>query len=133
MKKVEFVERRKYIRFESQTEIHFHIRERSEEESSRKRISGITKNLSIQGVCFVSDKELQAGTVITLEVNLPTQEEPLLLEGEVRWSQISENQGEEGMYETGVKLFTVDKTDEVRFISYVNYKMKERLNKNIDM
>ena len=133
MKKVEFVERRKYIRFEAQTEIHFHISERSEEESTRKRISGITKNLSIQGVCFVSDKELEAGAVITLEVNLPTQEEPLLLEGEVRWSQVSENQGEEGMYETGVKLFTVDKADEVKFISYVNYKMKERLNKKIDM
>ena len=125
--KDEFIERRKYIRFETQTSLNVQLH--SKGYISPEKISGLTKNFSVEGVCFVSEKEFKLGDILTLQVQLPNQPDTLTLEGEVRWSQAIFEDEYEKKYETGVKLFTVEKSDESKFVSYVNYKLMQRLKK----
>ena len=88
-------------------------------------ISAITKNLSVEGVRFLSEKKLEPGYVLKMEIFLTSESMPLRLGGEVIWCQsLIQPDGKE-MFETGVKLFTVDRSDETRFIGYVCKKMSQ--------
>ncbi|MCK5707500.1 MAG: PilZ domain-containing protein [Candidatus Aureabacteria bacterium] len=123
----EFIEKRKYIRFEAQTSINVQLH--SKGYLSPEKILGLTKNMSVEGVCFISEKEFRSGDILTLQVKLPNQSESLALEGEVRWCKTVSRGEIEEKFETGVKLFTVEKSDETKFVGYVNYKLIQRLKK----
>ena len=92
----------------------------------------VSKNLSVEGICFKCVKKLKPGTVLKLDVFLPNQERPLSLEGKVIW-QGSIFQEDKKVFETGVNLFTLDKDDESKFVTYVCDKMTERLSKYLHL
>ena len=112
-------ERRKYERFDTEVKIYFHVDydiettvkfqvvDKKKAKASSPKYSALSKNVSAEGLCFTSEKELREYDILLLEVYLPDEKNPILMEGEVRWSQpISSN--ETNKFNAGVKLITVN-------------------------
>jgi len=113
MKEKKPVDRRKYLRFKLRVKVKCHIKKMRKGKKPSLEISGITKNISVAGICFTSETKLEPGRKITLEMFLPFQSKPLYLEGEVKWSRSVKAKKDRKMSDTGVKLFTIDKGDEI--------------------
>ncbi len=127
MRAKEFVDRRRYLRFNSESKINFQVQKKGQTQVPSGKTSSITRNLSIEGICFICEKNLTPGDIIKLEIVLPSQSQPLHLEGQVKWvSSLKPTENIE-VFETGVKLFTLKEEDESRFIEYTYYKMIEPL------
>ncbi len=127
------VDRRKYVRLSLEAKVHCHLQVQRKERGASKKFSGISKNISVEGICFTSEKKIKANSKLVLEIWLPFESNPLHLEGEVKWSHLSRPEENKGMFDTGVKLFTIDKSDEDRFIEYVCDKMTERLSRYLHL
>ena len=50
---------------------------------------GFVKNVSIEGLCFVSEQSLLQGEKIDIEVFIPSLNKPVFMEGEVKWAKES--------------------------------------------
>ncbi len=124
-----FIEKRRYIRFDIAAKVKFQVSAENKNETPSQMVTAISKNLSVEGIRFTSEKKLETGTMLKLEINLPLQLKPLEIEGQVKWCQsLMQPDGKE-YFETGVKLFTIEKCDETRFVGYVNNLMKQSLGK----
>ena len=112
-------EKREYIRFDSNALLKYTIKEPASSQDSQNEIHDIVKNLSIQGVCVILNKQLASHTVILLEIFLPSVQKPINFEGEVRWARPFMNQDINNMFETGVKILNISKNDRNQFINYL--------------
>ncbi|MFC1704371.1 PilZ domain-containing protein [Candidatus Omnitrophota bacterium] len=112
-------ERRRFVRFNVQTGVTFQVQQKYQGQTPTENVSAITKNLSVEGVCFLTEKELKQGSMLRMEIAVPSYSEPLHLRGEVIWSIPLGAQGGKQVFETGVKLFTIKESDESRFIEYI--------------
>ena len=113
-------ERRKYQRYDTEAQVHFYIDYRlvtkvkfrvigeCKGKSDQCESSGVTKNISVQGMGFKSDKRVKKGNTLCMEVFLPEGGRPIHMCGKVRWcKKIPTSLNEEFKYDTGVKLLTV--------------------------
>ncbi len=124
-----FVNRRRYLRFNSESKINFQVQKKGRNQTLSEKTSAITRNLSIEGICFICEKNLTPGDIIKLEIVLPSQSQPLHLEGQVQWVGSLKPTENIEVFEAGVKLFTFkEEEDENRFIEYTRGKMSGRLN-----
>ncbi|MDD5355832.1 MAG: PilZ domain-containing protein, partial [Candidatus Omnitrophica bacterium] len=79
----------------------------------------MSKNISAEGLCFISDRQLKKGDRLYLELYLPKREQPIRMEGQVRWSQAaSAEEKENNKFETGVKLTVVEGRSVMTSIHY---------------
>ena len=114
-------DRRKYYRYDTEMKLHFrvhydirtkvkfHILNAIKKRILLKRYSGVSKNISAEGLCFVSRKKLTVGDILLLEIYPPKAKKPVLLEGEVRWSHpVSTDPRYKKLCHTGVKLLLAD-------------------------
>lgn len=131
MKEKKMKEHRRYVRIDVATKINLQVKGKAKE---KKNLSAVSQNISSEGVCFKTDKQLAPGTELELEVFLPSEPKPLLLRGEVRWSQpiVPQTRGKR-MFNTGVRLFTFNGNDENRYLKYVSQKMMERLSQYLHL
>ena len=70
---------------------------------------GVCKNISAEGLCFVSRKKLRRGEKLDLKFYISAHNPPLQMQGNVRWSK--EVPGSRPMYsqfDTGLKLITIE-------------------------
>lgn len=132
MEKEKFVERRRYARFEVGTKVNYRIGKK-QKKASLEKVKAVSKNMSVEGICFQSNEEITAGTQIELEVFLSGEPEPLLLRGEVRWSRSIEPKDAKPLFEIGVRLFTFDQSNESSYLHYVCDKMTERLRRHLEL
>lgn len=128
-----FVDKRRYIRFDSEIKISFQIKDKTKEQNPSRAVSAITKNLSTEGICFVSDRKLEPGSVLELEILLPSHPQPLHLEGRVVWLCPLQQQEAKEIFDVGVKLFTLEKADENRFVGYICDKMTQHLSRYLHL
>jgi hypothetical protein len=127
---MDYSEKRRFVRLDINTKLDFQINEVGGEQVLAESNSGIVKNLSVEGICFSSNKQLKAGSKIELSIALPGGPKPVAIRGEVVWSRpIEENKGAKNIFDTGVKLINVAQGDENRFLIYMCDKMTEQLNK----
>ncbi|MBF0532279.1 MAG: PilZ domain-containing protein [Candidatus Omnitrophica bacterium] len=63
------------------------------------------KNVSAEGLCFVSNRRLKPGDRLDMELCLPGFKEVVRMEGEARWS--AQSAAGEKIYDTGVRVKTV--------------------------
>ncbi len=112
------VDKREYIRFNSEGKINLQIQKKGQDQTPSDKTSTIAKNLSIKGICFIYDKNLTPGDIIKLEIVLLPQTRPLHLEGQVKWVNPLKPTENTEVFETGVELFTLKENDESRFIKY---------------
>ncbi len=116
-------ERRKYERYETEAKVYFRviyeiktkvefriITEKQEGRTLSEKYSAISKNVSAEGLCFTSHKQLEKGDALYLEIYLPKRKEPIHMQGQVRWSQCytSQKENREDKFDTGVKLTAVE-------------------------
>ena len=78
----------------------------------RAKYLGLSKNVSTEGLCFISGKKLKKGDHINLEVYLPGDTEQIHMEGEVKWCDRAQglitDKSENQQFDTGVKLFSIE-------------------------
>jgi c-di-GMP-binding flagellar brake protein YcgR len=117
--------RRKYFRVEVDAKVDIYSEERSKSIREDK-ISANIKNISAGGISFSSDIKLTPGNIVKLEILFPDESTPLCLRGEVVWSSPAVS-GDS--YDTGVKMLSINESDEQKFIKYICTKMSERLSK----
>ncbi len=131
-------DRRKYIRLNVANEVNFRVSDKKTAEPFKARASGVSKDMSMEGICFSAEKQLEPGTKLELEIMLSSKSKPLILRGEVRWSRLLEAQADakadaKAMFDTGVRLLIVQESDENRYLRYVNQKMMERLSRYLHL
>ena len=111
------IERRKYLRYDTEMKVYFRVKYDMEtrvkfkvlEDGAEHKYSGLCKNVSVEGLCFVSKKKLNVGDLLLLEVYEPIIKGPVVMEGQVRWSRrLPGEDGAEDVYHTGVKLVLVN-------------------------
>lgn len=116
-------ERRKYSRYNTEMKVFFRVSydvktkvtfqvitaDSAGNEGASEKYLGISRNISVEGLCFVSDKKLEPGKIILLEVYPPKVKTPVQMKGEVRWSQEvpGDSEGKNKIH-TGVKLIEVN-------------------------
>ena len=94
------------VTYDIQTKVEFQVLDESKE--SLKKYSAVSKNVSAEGLCFYSEKELKRGDRLYLEVYIPGSKKPIGMEGEVRWSQGMMTAKKKKVFDTGVKLLVVN-------------------------
>lgn len=111
------VEKRKFERYDTEVKIYFYVSfdiktivkfivvGKDKKKTPDKKYLAFSKNVSAEGLCFTSDKKLKKGNILSIEIYLPKQENPILMEGEVRWSQLVT--GATNKFDTGVCVATV--------------------------
>lgn len=119
-KRIEDSERRKYVRFSYPFFIRIRRKEKNEEfekkgqpiitfkEFKEDNIS-ISKNISVQGICFTTSKDYPVGTYVVLEIFSPTRKIPFNMLAKVRWrNKRIVGESSECMYDTGVEFLKID-------------------------
>ncbi len=114
-------ERRKYERYETDlklyfshilaggTKVEYQLLDKAGERPISDKYPGLSKNVSAEGLSFVANQQLKKGDYLNLEIYLPTATEPVIMEGEVRWSQaIPQDKEAKPMFQTGVLLKKVN-------------------------
>ena len=113
-------EKRKYARLNLGSKINFSLVEISESEIPSKRFRAVGKNIGVEGILFTADQELKTGTILNLEIFLPGRDDPVYIEGEVRWCrEIKETKDDKNAFDIGIKFLTVDKEHVISLIKYV--------------
>ena len=91
-------ERRKYSRYGTQMKIYFQVKYdirtkvefkvlASANDGEGENYSGISKNISVEGLCFISDKQLSKGDLLLINVYAPNTQTPVSMEASVLWSK----------------------------------------------
>ncbi len=94
---------------------------------------GMIKDLSVEGIGFITEEKLTPNEYVKLEIFLPEVSKPLLLNGQVRWSVAFDSHDQKKLFDVGVKLFTLEDNDEGDFVRYVSNKLTDFLGNNIHL
>ena len=128
-------DKRRYIRFDTNIKVSFKVKDKAKGGAGgpSKSISAIAKNLSVEGICFSTKKKLEQGKLIELEILLPGRQEPLHLTGVVCWIKPLTKKTNTEKFDIGIKLFTINRNDEARFLGYISDKMMQRLSEYLHL
>jgi len=103
-----------FVSFDIKTKVEFRIADKEGQQVSSQKYSAVSRNVSAEGLAFQSEKVLNPGDRLVLDVYVPASKEPIPMEGEVRWCQMNPSSlgGKKAeVYETGVKILKVENTD----------------------
>ncbi len=126
-------ERRRYLRLDTINIVDVVV-DRKLIKRPSQFISAFTKNISVEGMCFFSDKPFARGKRLQIRMHLPGDPKPLKIRGQVCWVQsLKDREKDKENFEIGVKLFTVDENDASRFMGYVCSRMAARLGRYLHL
>jgi hypothetical protein len=93
-----------YVPYDLTTKVNFQYKKPQADPSLNKHFTGVTRNISAGGLCFISDYRLERGDSLLIDLFLPNEPKPIAMEGEVKWSKAKED----GInFYTGVQLVKV--------------------------
>ena len=110
-------ERRKHVRYDTDMKVYFHVKYDIKtrvkfaviKDDIVHKYSGLCKNVSVEGLCFVSKKRLNEGDLILMEVYEPIVKGPVIMEARVQWCrQLPHDDGKKHMFHAGVKIVSVN-------------------------
>jgi len=94
--------------FDLETKVKYEKISKTDKTVLSKKYSATSRNVSAEGISFISNQHVDKGTRLHLEIYLPTSKDPIHMTGDVRWSKdASEVVGDAKGYATGVQLRTV--------------------------
>ena len=115
-------ERRKFKRFDAYMNVQFRSQNTKADEGT-----GLSKDLSREGIKVSTDHALTTGSLVDLEIRLPDDARPVRSTGKVMWSK--PGSGEEGEYDSGVCFLLIDPVDKFRVLDYAyNYWLETKVN-----
>ncbi len=123
-------ERRKYLRFENGTTLKIKVKKKAKKRYQQKKIGALAINLSAEGISFEASEEFKRGDLVKFELFFGGSN-PIHIEGKVVWSHLKP--GEKDKYLVGAKLFTLDKSDETKFLRYISDKMTQQLSRYLHL
>ncbi len=98
--------------YQMETKMKFQVSDNIKRISSSRKYLALSRNVSSEGLCFVSRKKLEKGSFLDLEVFLPGDKEQIHMEGEVKWCDYVQGdksrENENQQFDTGVKLVSVE-------------------------
>lgn len=107
-------EKRRYVRLNIPLEVSYTIE--GKEATPRK---SITKNISPNGARFTVEEELSVGTVLNIDIKIPTKNEPIPIKAKIVWSKKeSEQQGKE-IYDAGFEFIQIPEQNKQEFFQYL--------------
>ncbi len=126
-----YKERRKYLRLDASARVNVKSKKKGTKKPSAEA-QALAKNMSIEGICFISDKKLSPGKAAEVEIYLPGERKPLHIHGDIVWTR-KVKKGGKAAFESGIKLATIQDSDEGKFIGYVSSKFAARLGKYLHL
>ena len=120
-------ERRRFIRFDLDANVKFKFFD--DINIMDENIKGKAKNLSAEGVCIVTEKEIPKNKNIELDIFLPGRKKSVIIHGKVIWTHKIKSVEKKlpDHYEAGIKLYTIDKDDENALLKYYCERMIDDL------
>ncbi len=95
--------------YDMETSVMFQV---AREQRAKRKYRGVSRNVSAEGLCFVSNKKLDRGDRLDLEVYLPGQEQAIVMSGEVQWCEPTDRASlavsRRRPFQTGVQLVSVE-------------------------
>lgn len=106
-------ERRKFFRFETA------ISAFCETLKDRIKTSSSIKNISKEGALIIVNKPLKAGSNVSITMDIPGDNIPIVATGSVAWQRRLKKQGKEDLYDTGIKFMELNSVDKGRLLEYI--------------
>lgn len=95
-----------FVTYDVETKVRFQLLDKAHRKNS-PQYTAVSKNVSAEGICFSSGKELHKGDCLFLEVLLPGSKTFIPMDGEVRWCRKAGTKFRP-KFDVGVKLIKVD-------------------------
>ena len=102
-------EKRRYMRFNILMDALF---KRNEERKNLK-----INNFSREGVGIISDEYIDAGEDVELELEIPGDNIPVVINGEISWT--NDTPTDQGKHMSGVKFKDIENSDRTRILHYI--------------
>ena len=111
------IELRKHVRYNTDMEVYFRVKYDIKTRVKFKIIrggeehkySGLCKNVSVEGLCFVSNKKLNKGNLLLIEVYEPIIKMPVIMEAKVCWcKKLTSDKKNKQSFATGVQIVSVN-------------------------
>ena len=91
------------------TQVNFQIIDRELNRPLSRKYLALSKNVSIEGVCFSSLKKLEEGELLVVEIVSPASKQPVQMKGQVRWSRkLTPPEFDDNKFDTGVKILEIN-------------------------
>lgn len=104
-------ERRKFKRFDTYMSVRF-----KDHEASKVKGISLSCDLSREGLKLNSDLDIERGTVLDLEIDIPDDPKPVVSTAEVVWSRRAK-EGDRS-FEQGIRFLQIDPVDKFRVLDY---------------
>lgn len=104
-------EHRRFQRFDTFVNVHFKYHG-----EPAKEVSGLTGDLSRNGLKLYADEKLMEGTLLDLVIEIPDDPKPVKAHGEVVWCHTSHEKT--SRYSVGVRFLGLDPVDKFRVLDY---------------
>lgn len=114
-------ERRRYVRLNIPLEVSYSIQGKE-----AAQYKAITKNISPNGARFFLEKDLPKGTVLNLNIKIPTRGEPIPIKARIVWSK-KEMQQEKSFYDAGFEFSEIPEESKRIFFQYLCNLMYDQL------
>ena len=114
-------ERRKYVRLNISLDVSYTIEGRE-----GNCYKSITRNISPNGARFAVVEELPKGTVLGINIKIPTRTEPIPVKARIVWSKKEDALGKD-MYDAGLEFIQISDESKRVFLQYLCNLMYEQL------
>lgn len=102
--------------YDLETKVKFEVLKQKQLKNTNKKYLAVSRNISAEGLCFVSHKNVKLGDELYLEVYLPNVVEPIYMKGDVKWcdavsgssTYVMGDKENKPMFHIGVILTTVE-------------------------
>lgn len=95
--------------YDFQAKVDFNSFDEENESGNSEQYSGITHNVSTQGLCFSTDAEVSSHSILDIYVHLMNKDETVKLQGEVRWNKVtSVDQNGNKRFDVGIHLTQIN-------------------------
>lgn len=103
------------VNFDIQTKVEFQLKNEEMTGSGQKKYSAISHNISAEGLALRTVHKLSAGDILDMEVFVPTSQQPVRMEGQVRWCRsaaqgVDKDDAGEG-FDVGICVSSVEGRD----------------------
>ena len=119
-------ERRKFKRFDAYMDVQFRA-----QETGGGQGSGLSQDLSRNGLKLSSTTPLKDGALVDLEIHIPDDPRPIRTTGKIAWTKPAKSEGKS--YDHGVCFLMIDPVDKFRALDYAyNHWLETKVNDYAD-
>lgn len=119
-------ERRKFKRFDAYMDVQFRAQETGGSEGS-----GLSQDLSRNGLKLNSTTPLKDGALVDLEIHIPDDPRPIRTTGKIAWTRSAKSEGKS--FDHGVCFLMIDPVDKFRALDYAyNHWLETKVNDYAD-